>query len=301
MADKLTDEQIAECKEAFAMFDKDGDGTITLQELGTVLRSPGQNPSEQELQGIINEVDGTGELDNTLDYPEFLVLMARRIKDTESGEELRDAFKAEPPTLLCSSRAVLVAEVHCNYPTCPSRSAPYIQAEQWTSVSPWFKVFDTNGNGFISSTELRLVMANLGDALTDEEVEDMIRQVRGHRRKPGWCLLIHRSPRQCDKISHIDMGDDRIDTVISHIISLISHIDIQDDHIDIVDNHIDIPYPKSITHIPYRYTYRYLIDVRSPIWISHIDLPCRSPDHILSLLPARLRAGHHTGAGVEAW
>ena len=96
------------------MFDKDGDGTITLQELGTVLRSLGQNPSEEELQGIINEVDSTGKLDNTLDYSEFLTLMARRSKDTESREELRDAFKAGDPTrsLLCSSRAVLVAEIN---------------------------------------------------------------------------------------------------------------------------------------------------------------------------------------------
>ena len=78
---------------------------------------------------------------------------------------------------------------------------------------------------------------------------------------------------QSDKISHIDMGDDRIDTVISNIISLISHIDIQDDHIDMVDNYIDTLYPKSISHIPYRNPYRYLNDVRSPISISHIDLP----------------------------
>jgi len=54
------------------------------------------------------------------------------------------------------------------------------------------------------------------------------------------------APAQSDKISHIDMGDDRIDPLISHIISLISHIDLQDDHIDMLDNHIDIPYPKSI-------------------------------------------------------
>ena len=29
MADQLTEEQVAEFKEAFALFDKDGDGTIT--------------------------------------------------------------------------------------------------------------------------------------------------------------------------------------------------------------------------------------------------------------------------------
>ena len=34
MADQLTEEQIAEFKEAFSLFDKDGDGTITTKELG---------------------------------------------------------------------------------------------------------------------------------------------------------------------------------------------------------------------------------------------------------------------------
>lgn len=49
-ADQLTEEQIAEFKEAFSLFDKDGDGTITTKELGTVMRSLGQNPTEAELQ-----------------------------------------------------------------------------------------------------------------------------------------------------------------------------------------------------------------------------------------------------------
>uniref|UniRef100_A0A8B9FZM3 Calmodulin 1 n=1 Tax=Amazona collaria TaxID=241587 RepID=A0A8B9FZM3_9PSIT len=57
MADQLTEEQIAEFKEAFSLFDKDGDGTITTKELGTVMRSLGQNPTEAELQDMINEVD----------------------------------------------------------------------------------------------------------------------------------------------------------------------------------------------------------------------------------------------------
>lgn len=61
-ADQLTEEQIAEFKEAFSLFDKDGDGTITTKELGTVMRSLGQNPTEAELQDMINEVDADGEL-----------------------------------------------------------------------------------------------------------------------------------------------------------------------------------------------------------------------------------------------
>ena len=49
MADSLTEEQIAEFKEAFSLFDKDGDGTITTKELGTVMRLFRQNPTHAEL------------------------------------------------------------------------------------------------------------------------------------------------------------------------------------------------------------------------------------------------------------
>ena len=66
------------------------------------------------------DADGNG----TIDFPEFLNLMARKMKDVDSEEELREAFK----------------------------------------------VFDRDGNGFISAAELRHVMTNLGEKLTDEEV-----------------------------------------------------------------------------------------------------------------------------------
>uniref|UniRef100_K4DIE3 RCaMP n=2 Tax=Entacmaea quadricolor TaxID=6118 RepID=K4DIE3_ENTQU len=89
--DQLTEEQIAEFKEAFSLFDKDGDGTITTKELGTVMRSLGQNPTEAELQDMINEVDADG--DGTIDFPEFLIMMARKMKDTDSEEEIREAFR----------------------------------------------------------------------------------------------------------------------------------------------------------------------------------------------------------------
>merc|ERR1711981_819665 len=128
MADQLTEEQIAEFKEAFSLFDKDGDGTVTTKELGTVMRSLGQNPTEAELQDMINEVDADG--NGTIDFPEFLSLMARKMKDTDTEEELIEAFK----------------------------------------------VFDRDGNGFISAAELRHVMTNLGEKLTDEEVDKMIRE-----------------------------------------------------------------------------------------------------------------------------
>ena len=91
MADQLTEEQIAEFKEAFSLFDKDGDGTITTKELGTVMRSLGQNPTEAELQDMINEVDADG--NGTIDFPEFLTMMARKMKDTDSEEEILEELK----------------------------------------------------------------------------------------------------------------------------------------------------------------------------------------------------------------
>ena len=42
-------------------------GEITTKELGTVMRSLGQNPSESELQDMINEVDADN--NGTIDFP----------------------------------------------------------------------------------------------------------------------------------------------------------------------------------------------------------------------------------------
>ena len=39
-----------------------------------------------------------------------------------------------------------------------------------------FRVFDKDGNGFISVAELRHIMGNLGDKLPEEDVEEMIHE-----------------------------------------------------------------------------------------------------------------------------
>merc|ERR1712139_335703 len=66
--------------------------------------------------------------DQTIDFPEFLSLMARKMKDTDTEEELIEAFK----------------------------------------------IFDRDGSGYISAAELRHVMSNLGEKITDEEMDEMV-------------------------------------------------------------------------------------------------------------------------------
>ncbi|XP_063712872.1 calmodulin-A-like [Symsagittifera roscoffensis] len=87
----LTEEEVGEFKEAFKLFDKDGDGTISTKELGIVMRSLGQNPTEQELTDMINEVDEDG--NGTLEFKEFLIMMARRMSSDDIEQEIRDAFR----------------------------------------------------------------------------------------------------------------------------------------------------------------------------------------------------------------
>ena len=53
-----------------AIFKQDGSGTITTKELLPVLRSIGQNPSEDEILSLVIEYDVNG--DGTIDFDEFV-------------------------------------------------------------------------------------------------------------------------------------------------------------------------------------------------------------------------------------
>ena len=45
----MTDEQVAEFKEVFMLFDKDEDGVLTFPELNVVMKSLGQRPSGESI------------------------------------------------------------------------------------------------------------------------------------------------------------------------------------------------------------------------------------------------------------
>ena len=83
-------------------------------------------------------------------------MMARKMKDTDSEEEIREAFKV------------------CTFPTqMHMEDIPEITR---TDDCPSSQVFDRDNNGFISAAELRHVMTSIGEKLTDDEVDEMIRE-----------------------------------------------------------------------------------------------------------------------------
>lgn len=58
--DDFTQSHLEEIRDAFNIFDRDGDGRITTDELSTVMASLGQRPTKSELKNMISEFDEDG-------------------------------------------------------------------------------------------------------------------------------------------------------------------------------------------------------------------------------------------------
>ncbi|KAL9538698.1 hypothetical protein MBANPS3_010735 [Mucor bainieri] len=128
MSDQLNEQQISEYRESFALFDKNGDGAIDVEELGQVMRSLNQEPTNEELKDMINDVDSDN--NGRIDFNEFLTIMSRMKGNDETENDLLEAFK----------------------------------------------VFDKDQDGSITQDELRSVMSNLGQKLTSQELDEMIKE-----------------------------------------------------------------------------------------------------------------------------
>ncbi|KAK7483022.1 hypothetical protein BaRGS_00025685 [Batillaria attramentaria] len=80
-----------EFRDTFHMFDKNGDGMITTEELGQVMMSLGQRPTLDELKSFIRAVDT--DRSGTIDFDEFVDIFARKVTmDPEA--ELKEVFRA---------------------------------------------------------------------------------------------------------------------------------------------------------------------------------------------------------------
>lgn len=129
--DAISEEEHAELKETFNLFDRDNDGYLTVKELGEAMRAMAQHPTEQEVKDLARKSEGDDSKDHDLsDFTAFLNIMAKRMTVQEPDDQLLDAFR----------------------------------------------VFDKEGTGIISAADLRQIVTTMGERLTDEEVEEMIRE-----------------------------------------------------------------------------------------------------------------------------
>ncbi|CAF3520905.1 unnamed protein product [Rotaria sp. Silwood1] len=136
----FTEEQIQEFRQAFLLYDKDSDGAISPKVLGSVMRTLGQNPTEDELKGLINEFDCEG----LIDFNEFLQMMAKRANEHSEEDELREAFRVFDKN---GNGFIKVAEL---------RYVMTNLGEQFTDheVDEMLREIDTAGNGIIRYEEL---------------------------------------------------------------------------------------------------------------------------------------------------
>ncbi len=68
-----TSDHEEELKEAFLVFDKDGNGVISATELKSVMANLGECPTDAEIAEMIKEADADG--DGQINFKEFLKLM----------------------------------------------------------------------------------------------------------------------------------------------------------------------------------------------------------------------------------
>merc|ERR1712131_108309 len=87
----LPEELVDDIKVTFKVFDVDNDGMITTKELGTVLRSLGQNPTDVELQDIVNQVDFNK--NGMIEFEEFVDLMMKDNNSCENDLDFHYAFR----------------------------------------------------------------------------------------------------------------------------------------------------------------------------------------------------------------
>ncbi|KAH8306878.1 hypothetical protein KR018_010421 [Drosophila ironensis] len=129
--------QMREFREAFRLFDKDGDGCITKEELGTVMRSLGQFARVEELQEMLQEIDVDG--DGNVSFEEFVDILSNMTYEDKSGLSSADQEERE--------------------------------------LRDAFRVFDKHNRGYITASDLRAVLQCLGEDLDEEDIEDMIKEV----------------------------------------------------------------------------------------------------------------------------
>ena len=86
----INEGEIEELREAFDLFDTDGNGTIDPNELKAAMTNLGFDAKNHTVYQMISDIDknGTGDID----FDEFLDLMTIKLGDSDSEEDVRKVF-----------------------------------------------------------------------------------------------------------------------------------------------------------------------------------------------------------------
>ena len=87
----LDEEQLAECREAFNLFDTDGSGSIDVKELKAAMRALGFQVKKAEIRQMIADLDK--DESGAIEFDEFCDLMKGRISGRDSREEIMKVFE----------------------------------------------------------------------------------------------------------------------------------------------------------------------------------------------------------------
>ena len=90
MSDELTTEQENKLNEAFFLLDQDNDKSISINDVGLLLRSLGIFISEGEIEKLKKELESHGKV---VTYEKFKKIYKKRLKSNLSNNDLYDAFR----------------------------------------------------------------------------------------------------------------------------------------------------------------------------------------------------------------
>jgi calcium-dependent protein kinase len=87
LAQTLNQEEVEGLMEMFKSIDKDGNGTVTVQELQEGLKEKGYNMAKEKVEELVNSIDVNG--DRVLDYSEFIAATLQLHKATREDNMVK--------------------------------------------------------------------------------------------------------------------------------------------------------------------------------------------------------------------
>ena len=87
----LSAEELQEFRELFDLVDLDHGGSISPDELGSLMETLGLKPNQDELDEMIREIDEDG--NGEIEFDEFVQVMSRKVQPTFTQDQVKQAFK----------------------------------------------------------------------------------------------------------------------------------------------------------------------------------------------------------------